>query len=135
MESMPQPRVLLVEDDEAVRRALTRALRAEGVDVHEVGSAKEALMRLQRDLYDAVVADYHLGEHSGAWLLEQLERLNPKTMRVLITADERLAMQPLAQRGVFHAQLNKPFAVGALVERLRVRTYKRHDTLRDLGED
>ena len=127
--------MLLVEDDEVVRRALTRALRAEGVEVHEAGSAQEAMVRVQADPYDAVVADYHLGEQSGAWLLEQIERLSPKTMRVLITGDDQLAMAPLAQRGVFHAQLIKPFAVGALVERLRVRAHKRQDTLRDIGEE
>jgi DNA-binding NtrC family response regulator len=130
-----RPMLLLVEDDEVVRRALTRALRAEGVEVHEAATADEALARLRADPYDAVVADYHLGERSGAWLLEQLERLNPKTMRVLITGDEALAMQPLAERGVFHAQLTKPFAVGALVERLRLRVQKRQPTLRDFGED
>lgn len=128
------PMLLLVEDDEVVRRALTRALRAEGVEVHEAGSADEALDRLQAAPYDAVVADYHLGERSGAWVLEQLERLNPKVMRVLITGDDGLAMQPLAERGVFHALLTKPFAIGALVERLRFRV-RRHETLRDLGED
>lgn len=129
------PNLLLVEDDEAVRRALTRALRAEGVDVDEAGSAYEALSCLQADAYDAVVADYHLGEQSGAWLLEQLERLHPKTLRVLITGDDRLALQPLAERGIFHALLTKPFAVGALVERLRLRAHRRQETLRDIGED
>lgn len=131
----PLPTLLLVEDDEVVRRALTRALRAEGVEVHEAGSAGEAVQRAHEDVYDAVVADYHLGGHSGAWLLEELERVQPKAMRVLITGDDGLATKPLAQRGVFHFLLTKPFAVGALVERLRLRVTKRHDTLRDIGED
>jgi two-component system, cell cycle response regulator len=132
---MSRPMLLLVEDDEVVRQALTRALRAEGIEVHEAGSADEAMACLSADPYDAVVADYHLGERSGAWLLEQAERLNPKTMRVLITGDDALAMQPLAERGVFHALLSKPFAIGALVERLGLEVPKRHTTLRDLGED
>jgi CheY-like chemotaxis protein len=129
-----RPLLLLVEDDETVRRALSRALRAEGVEIDEAASADEAMQRLQAASYDGVVADYHLGVRSGAWLLEQVERLNPKIMRVLITADDGLAMQSLAERGVFHALLTKPFAVGALVERLRLSVHRRNPTLSDFGE-
>jgi DNA-binding response OmpR family regulator len=130
-----RPTLLLVEDDEPVRRALTRALRAEGVEVHEAGTAADALDLIEGDRYDAVVADYHLGGRDGASLLEELERHQPRTMRVLITGDETVEVKALRERGVFHLLLTKPFAVAALVDRLRLRVSKRHDTLRDLETD
>lgn len=52
-----RPRVLLVDDEEAVRRASARVLSAEGFEIVEAGDRREALAHLERGQFDVVVSD------------------------------------------------------------------------------
>lgn len=62
--------VLVVEDEESVRRAFARALSADGIVVDEAGSAESGLGLVHRGSYDIIVLDMTLPGHDGVWFIE-----------------------------------------------------------------
>ena len=68
-------KVLVVEDDEAVRRMLRLALRSAGFDVAEVSRGSDALEELARSPYDAILLDLGLPDDLGAAVLERLREM------------------------------------------------------------
>ncbi len=69
-------KVLVVEDDEAVRRMLRLVLRSAGFDVAEVSCGGDALEELARSPYDAIVLDLGLPDQLGATVLKRLRGMS-----------------------------------------------------------
>lgn len=80
-------RVLLVEDDEHAREALSMLLDASGLVVTAVATAEAAITALLRELPDVVVTDLDLGAERGEVLIEQLSRLAPTTPVIVCSGD------------------------------------------------
>jgi signal transduction histidine kinase len=116
--------VLLVEDEEGVRRASCRILTEAGYDVVEAASGPEALERFGAQPVDVLVSDVVMpGGLSGPDLADQLRLLQPQLRVVLVSGYSR---DHLDQRGSLPdgtQLLRKPFLATALVEAVR-------DTLR-----
>ena len=67
-------RVLIVEDDEVQRDAVTRLLASQDVECNSVGTAAECLEALETQTYDCMVLDLSLPDASGYSLLETLSQ-------------------------------------------------------------
>jgi signal transduction histidine kinase/DNA-binding response OmpR family regulator len=65
-------RILVVEDDAGLRASMRDLLQLEGVTIHDVGTAKDALAQLASDSFDCVVLDLHLPDASGYDILETM---------------------------------------------------------------
>jgi PAS domain S-box-containing protein len=104
----PQPRsavVLLVDDEELVRRATADMLREMGHDVIEAASGSAALKLLEdRADIELVVTDYLMPGMRGSELIDRARQFYPQLKAVLITGYGRIAAD---QPGV--ARLSKPF--------------------------
>jgi two-component system, cell cycle sensor histidine kinase and response regulator CckA len=112
------PRVLLVEDESAVRELLSSALERNGFDVVTAGSAEEALT-LASPAFQILLSDISLPGMSGVQLARQLRRTLP-TLRVLLMsgyAREEFSSGPNAVDDL--PFIPKPFATRTVVERLR----------------
>ncbi len=73
---MGMARVLVVEDEGAIRGLLEAILRSAGHEVDEADSGEQALARLtEGEAYDVVVLDVMLGQMSGWDVLTEVERL------------------------------------------------------------
>jgi CheY-like chemotaxis protein len=72
----PGTRILLVDDDDRVRRALARVLRVNGYDVVEASSIESA-EALARSGFDMLVTDLHLGDGTGWELHHRLNTVRP----------------------------------------------------------
>ena len=71
---MKRAKVLVVDDEEGVRTALSQVLKDEGLDVHTVASGEDCLAECNRKNYDIILLDVWLPGMDG---LEVLQRLNP----------------------------------------------------------
>jgi len=83
-------RILLVEDDPAVRDATSMLLKVEGYHVTAVGSLREALQKARElDGIDLLITDYHLqdGETGTQVIVALREELQGVLKAVLITGD------------------------------------------------
>ena len=112
------PRVLLVEDEGAVRELLSSALERNGFDVVTAGSAEEALT-LASPAFQILLSDISLPGMSGVQLARQLRHTLP-SLRVLLMsgyAREEFASGPNAVDDL--PFIPKPFATRTVVERLR----------------
>jgi two-component system nitrogen regulation response regulator NtrX len=78
-------RVLIVDDDELVRRSVRRTVKREGHEVLEAGSAEEATELLQHEPVDVVLLDIHLPGRSGLELLQDLPALRPMAVAIVFT--------------------------------------------------
>jgi DNA-binding NtrC family response regulator len=82
------PRILVVEDQDDVRRMLMTALEIEGYVVGEAANATQALSQLDRRAYDLVVTDYAMPGATGTWMLQEAGRrgLMHRTAAMIVTA-------------------------------------------------
>lgn len=78
-------RILLVDDDELVRRATGDLLREHGHQVLEARSVGEALRRLETDAVDLVVTDFAMPDRTGADLIRELANQTGAPPVLLIT--------------------------------------------------
>ncbi len=90
--------VLLIEDDEAVRRATTLLLELEGYRVTPVASLNEAVRHVQSDnRVDLLISDYHLNDgETGTQVIATLREILGITLKaVLMTGDTSSAIKQL----------------------------------------
>jgi CheY-like chemotaxis protein len=81
-------RILVVEDQDDVRRMVRTALEIEGYEVDEAASAPEGLRLLAEQEYDLVLSDYAMPSGTGAWMIEEAKRrgLMKRSQAIIITA-------------------------------------------------
>lgn len=117
-------RILIVEDDGAVRSLLREILRRHGYEVETAGGLEEARELLRNRSYSLVFTDLRLGGTHGLEgfdILRQIRRISPVTRTVILTggADLDLEKQALDQRA--DAFLRKPVGmreIGAVAAQL-----------------
>lgn len=113
-------KVLLVEDDRALRQALGDTLEIGGFAYRAVGSAEEALEAVQSDAYSLVISDVNMPGMDGHQLLAHLRRQYPQLPVLLMTAHAAVERAVEAMRQGAVDYLVKPFepkALLSLVER------------------
>jgi len=85
----PRPdlkRILVVDDEPIVRLALRETLRHQGYDVVAVEDSTEALQWIRTTPFSVILSDQQLQTQSGIELLMQAKEIQPKSVRILITA-------------------------------------------------
>lgn len=110
--------VILVEDDDGLRGALERVLRASGFEAQAYASGEAALADHGSDWADCLVVDLNLPAMSGLDLVDHIRQRGVTAPVVMITAnDEPHVRDQVQRRGVEHF-LAKPFPGSALVRLL-----------------
>jgi len=112
--------VLLVEDEESVRRFAARALRRQGYVVLEAGNGVEALAvkAAYEGVIDLVVSDIVMPEMDGPTLLKELRQTNPDLKIIFMSgyADDALSSLDGGEEFAF---LSKPFQLAELVSAVK----------------
>jgi CheY-like chemotaxis protein/anti-sigma regulatory factor (Ser/Thr protein kinase) len=109
-------RILVVDDDRALRMALVRLLRDGGYVVEQAGNGEQALAALRRGPVDLVLLDVMLPGMSGLDVLAQASRLDRFPRVVIMTADEAPETLLRALKGQAYQYLRKPFPPATIVE-------------------
>lgn len=114
-----QARVLIVDDEQAIRTALSRALVAEGLAIELAESGSEGLRRALAKAYDLVILDLLMSGMDGLAVLRQLLRDRPwqPVMVLSCLADVRSKVDCF-DLGV-RDYLTKPFSLAELLARVR----------------
>lgn len=112
--------ILLVDDDPALLQALscTLPIHIPGIKVDLAASAFNALDRIQRCDYDAIISDIMMPGLDGLELLDQIKALRPSTPTLLITGHLDPALLQKAMDAGAYDFIQKPidrlFLIGAL---------------------
>lgn len=84
-----KPRILLVDDDEALARAVSRGLERAGFVLTVVRSGPAALEALARDAVAVVVTDQQMPEMTGSELISKMLALDPALApRIILTSGD-----------------------------------------------
>jgi two-component system C4-dicarboxylate transport response regulator DctD len=116
---MNRGRVLLVEDDEAMRRSTEQALDLAGLAVTPLASAEEALDLAGPGLEGVVVSDIRMPGMDGMTLLHRLREIDPDLPVILITGHAEVSLAVEAMRHGAWDFVEKPFAAQALAAATR----------------
>jgi CheY-like chemotaxis protein len=112
-------RVLVIDDDEDGRDLLTQALSSHGAEVISVGSAREALVELQRVRPDVLVSDIAMPDVDGYELVRRVRELpadrGGRTPALAITAHAGKEVLERALGSGFHRYASKPIDVETFV--------------------
>lgn len=113
-------KVLVVDDDDAIRAMVERVLQREQFDVDSARDGHEAIEKLTRTDYSTVLLDLMMPRVDGHGVLRFLEesREVPRPFVIVMTANLQGASETAAARPVFRI-LSKPFDIRQLVDHVR----------------
>ncbi len=134
-------RILVVDDDEGVRRMLSVMLKREGYHVASAPGGRTALEILQKSAYDVVLSDVRMPDMDGMELLESVMTEHPDSTVILMSAYGNVDGALAAIKKGAYDYISKPFKKDEVIlvlkkaeERERLRTENRR--LRNaLGRD
>lgn len=127
-----QHRILVAEDDDAVRRSVERALKLEGYDVATAENGEQALVEVAKTPPDAIVLDVMMPLLDGMAVCRKLRAAGDATPVLMLTARHELADRVAGLDAGADDYLVKPFALEELLARLRA-LLRRRDVPVDSG--
>jgi two-component system KDP operon response regulator KdpE len=111
--------VLVIDDDQAVRRFLRTVLAGQGHAVVEAGSVAEGVAQLRRARPDAVLLDLGLPDGDGTQVLAAMPPDGPRVPVIVLSARGQEGDKVIALDSGADDYLTKPFGAGELTARLR----------------
>ncbi|MGZ3172364.1 MAG: cell cycle two-component system response regulator CpdR [Croceibacterium sp.] len=107
-------RILLAEDDQAMRTYLVRALENAGYSVAAVDRGTAALPLLEVERFDLLLSDIVMPEMDGIELAQRCSEMSPRTKVMFITGFAAVSLRPDTE--LPHSKvLSKPFHLKDLV--------------------
>ena len=112
-------RVLVVDDEPAVRRSVERSLRYEGYEVLAAGDGASALRVLRDEHPDLVVLDVTLPGFDGLAVCRRIRSAGDRTAVLMLTARDTVAARVAGLDAGADDYLVKPFALEEMLARVR----------------
>jgi DNA-binding NtrC family response regulator len=118
MKNQDQPRVLIVEDNDAVRVMLFTILRHQPLGVDTASTADDALARVQQCDYALIIIDMELPNGAAERFLREFEEQRPEATSFVIAVRDPKKQTSLDSSLVV-AVLNKPIEIDTMAEVVR----------------
>jgi two-component system response regulator AtoC len=112
-------RILIVDDEAAIRSSLLESLSAEGYDAEVAESGEEALARCHGAVYDLVVTDLRLPGVDGLEILKALRNQGNATPVIMMTAYGDMDTALEAMNSGAYRFIPKPFKLGEMKKQVR----------------
>jgi len=107
-------RILVVDDEENARVALSKILSREGYDVATAGNGFEALMYLREKEVELIITDINMPEMNGMVFLRELNKTHPASNVIMITAYGEVESYIEAMNLGAFEYINKPVKIDEL---------------------
>lgn len=104
-----KPKILIVDDEPDICKALEFLLKREGYDVASANSGEEAVERLKGDSFDVVLTDLKMGKFDGMDVLKKAKELNPDVQVIMMTAFASIESAVEAMKMGASDYISKPF--------------------------
>jgi len=104
-------KILIVDDDESIRKVLEAILEEKGYAVESVGTAKKAIEVTKKKLYNVALLDIRLPDMEGTELLSRIKDTIPRMRKIIITGFPTLQNAIDAVNRRADAYIMKPFDV------------------------
>jgi len=128
--SQPAIRVLIVDDEAAIRRALRPPLAELGFQVTEASRGEEALQLLHAGAFDVVLLDINMPGIGGIETLRRIRTFAPRLPVLMVTVREGEEEKVEALELGADDYITKPFSVRELIARIRTAHRRVHAPVR-----
>jgi DNA-binding NtrC family response regulator len=118
--------VLVVDDEEDLRKAIVDILTLDGFEVDQAGSAEESAEKLSQTAYDVLITDHNLPGKTGVELLEESLVRYPEIIGIIITGYGTIETAVNAIKKGAYNYLAKPFKLVELPVMVRKGLKERH---------
>jgi two-component system KDP operon response regulator KdpE len=125
---MNKAEVLIIDDEEQIRKALEITLKTNGYAVSEASSAKEGIIMASNHPPDLIILDIGLPDKDGLTVLQELRQWHTKPIIILSVQNNEETIIRALDSGA-NDYLTKPFRTGELLA--RIRSAVRHSTPED----
>jgi two-component system, NtrC family, response regulator AtoC len=112
-------RILVIDDDEAVRESMTRMLRGAGYTVDTAESGEEGVAAAKGNVFDVILSDLRMPGISGLDVLQRLRELRVDSAFIIMTGFGTVDTAVEAMKLGAHDYLTKPFNLDELVLTVR----------------
>lgn len=105
-------RLLFVDDEESITKALYRIFRREGYEIYTASSGQEGLgvLKEAKKSFSLIISDQRMPGMTGAQFLEKAKKIFPDAMRILLTGySDMAAIVDAVNKGEIHRYLTKPW--------------------------
>ena len=116
---MTGPKVLVIDDEPAIRRFLKASLEAEGYEFLEAGTGAQGLSMAASHVPQMIIVDLSLPDQDGSYVVKQLRQWSQAPILVLSVRDAEKDKVQLLDLGA-DDYLTKPFSTQELLARIRV---------------
>jgi len=114
-------RILVVDDDESIRKTIAAILDEEGYIVDTAENGKEAIEKSNANFYNLALIDIRLPDMEGTRLIAEMKETTPKMIKIIVTGYPSLQNAITAVNRGADGYLLKPVNIDGLLE-----TIKRH---------
>jgi len=123
-------RILIVDDDEDIRKVLTTILEDEGYIVESVGTARKAIVKTGKKFYNLALIDVRLPDMEGIELLTRMKDATPKMRKIIITGYPTLQNAVEAVNRGADAYIIKPFDMKKTLRTIKEELVKQEEEKR-----
>jgi DNA-binding NtrC family response regulator len=119
---VPTERILVIDDEDGIRRALRTVLERAGYRVREARNGLEALRLWREEAGDLVITDIHMPGMDGLVMIRELHALSPNLPVIAVSGSGEIASRDLlkdAGLGGPIRTLDKPFKINEVLECVR----------------
>jgi putative two-component system response regulator len=128
-EPPPSTELLIVDDEEPLRRWEERVMRDQGYSCDGAGDAKAVRERLSQGSYQLALLDVNIPGESGIELLSYIRRDHPEVAVLMVTGEDSTALAMTAIEQGAYGYLIKPVAAGELLINVATALHRRRGEL------
>ena len=134
MSEAGRARILVVDDDEGIRKVVAEALRSEGYLVDTASNGKEAVEKSHTSFYNLALVDIRLPDMEGTKLLTSMKQTTPEMIKIILTGYPALQNAIDAVNKGAHGYLVKPINMDELLTTVK-QQLKEQSELKEYGQE
>lgn len=120
-------RILIIDDDENIRKVLKTILEDEGYIVDTADTAKKAIEQSEKAFYNLALIDVRLPDMEGIELLSKMRSTKPKMRKIIVTGYPTLQNAISAVNKGADAYIMKPFEVEKILQTIQEQLKKQEE--------
>jgi DNA-binding response OmpR family regulator len=127
MTNTEQVKILIVDDDETIRKSITTVLEEKGYLVDTAENGRAAIRKSEKEVYSLALIDIRLPDMDGVQLLTALKETAPKMVKIIITGYPSLQNAVEAVNKGADGYIVKPIKMGELLAMIKEHLKKQQE--------